>query len=120
MKISFLKKDQMNKLQEYISKSHLERKYEGKINDFQRFWPPFEEISVDLKEKSTFSKDLTRFSKGNSMKSLNKYYEEKSLKKIEGKKDLYKEDSKFCCGAMYCCDSSKRTEEEAEFFCNLI
>lgn len=39
-KLVFIKKNQLNNLQQNINKDQLEQKYGGKINDFQQFWPP--------------------------------------------------------------------------------
>lgn len=39
-KLVFIKKNQLNNLQQNINKDQLEQKYGGKVNDFQQFWPP--------------------------------------------------------------------------------
>ena len=39
-KLVFIKKNQLNNLQQNINKDQLEQKYGGKLNNFQQFWPP--------------------------------------------------------------------------------
>jgi len=58
LKITYIKKNQLSNLQEYISKEQLELKYGGKLNNFRLFWPPgFENTNINTKNSMVSLKE---------------------------------------------------------------